>query len=78
MLDHQIMSDHSTRPFKISYTWIINLRGYNTFISTLAKQHNLMLLLLCSLTTSKLSTQTTFISHTSYSELALMQPENGF
>ena len=48
------------------------------FISTLAKQHNLMLLLLCSLTTSKLSTQTTFISHTSYSQLALMRPENGF
>lgn len=48
------------------------------FISTLAKQHNLMLLLICSLTTSKLSTLTTFISHTSYSQLALTQPESGF
>lgn len=70
--------NHSTRPFKISYIWIINLRGCNMFISTLAKQHDLTLLLLCSLTTSKLRTQTTFISHTSYSQLALKRPENGF
>lgn len=48
------------------------------FISTLAKQQNLMVPLIRSLTASQLSTPTTPISHTSYSQLALIQPENGF